>query len=95
MKTILWVFLLGVTSGAHAQSKPPSCDELQGPDREVCLKQGGTVKANTAGNSGDRSAASGSTAKPDPDWPKLPKRLDGERYAEPGAPTDYSKRDSK
>jgi hypothetical protein len=27
----------------------------------------------------------------DPSWPKTPHRLSGDRYAEPGAPTDYTK----
>ena len=89
MKTILWMFLFGAASAVYAQAKPPAaCDELKGQEKEACLKNGGTVKAN--------SASGGSTAKQqDPDWPKNPHRLSGDRYAEPGAPTDYTTRDDK
>ena len=57
-----------------------SCDDLKGMEKEACLKKGGTVQA---------------AKKEDPNWPKQPKRLDGERYAEPGAPTDYSRHDDR
>ncbi|MEA3192811.1 MAG: hypothetical protein QOD26_1144 [Betaproteobacteria bacterium] len=75
MKTILIASLLVASPLAFAQpanppadraAKPPSCDQLAGMEKEACLKQGGTVKANNAG-SGSSSAppapAVGSHAK--------------------------------
>lgn len=45
--------------GREEADKPRSCDELFGPAKEICLKRGGTVRANgpAAGPSG---AAGGS-----------------------------------
>jgi hypothetical protein len=88
MKAILIAALFLASSIAHAQK---SCDDLMGQAKESCLKQGGTVKANSAAGG---SSARKDTAK-DPNWPKKPKRLSSERYAEPGAPTDYTKPDDK
>jgi len=85
MKTIPIAILFLASFAAHAQK---SCDDLKGMEKEACLKKGGTVQASSAG-------AGSSARKEGPDWPKLPKRLDGERYAEPAAPTDYTKPDDK
>ena len=73
MKTILVASLLAAFS-AHAQNseeKPraaqKSCDELVGQAKEACLKQGGTVKANTAAG-GSSAPAPKKPAKKD--YPK-------------------------
>jgi len=70
MKTILLAVLLFAGTATYAQSAresplpdhaaaPKACDGLMGQEKEACLKQGGTVKAN--------SAAGGSSApKPPP-----------------------------
>ena len=43
MKTILIAIFFSASSAAYAQK---SCDDLKGLEKEACLKQGGTVKAN-------------------------------------------------
>jgi hypothetical protein len=90
MKTILIAVFFFASSAAHAQR---SCDDLKGLEKQACLKQGGTVKANTAagGSSSKREKAEVKDFKDN--FPKKPHRLSGERYAEPGAPTDYTKPD--
>jgi hypothetical protein len=88
------IFLV-LSSVAYAQSAqppaeraakpPPACDDLQGIDKEVCLKQGGTVKANSAGSGSSVPQRSEPT----------PANPSAERSAEPNAKKDYTKPDSK
>jgi hypothetical protein len=85
MKTILCAVLLVVGTATYAQStrdsplpdhaaRPKACDELMGQEKEACLKQGGTVKANTA--AGNAAAGGSSAPKPpakkkaEKDYPK-------------------------
>lgn len=93
MKAILIASVFLVSPLAHAQK---SCDELKGPDREACLKQGGTVNANSAaGGSTAQDKAKAEAKEFKEHFPKKPHRLSSERYAEPQAPTDYTKPDAK
>ena len=95
MKTILMAILLLAPLAAGAQNAgsekdraaQKSCDELLGQAKEACLKQGGTVKAN--------SAAGGSTARRDANPPAPAVGSSSERTAEPDAKKDYTKPDSK
>jgi hypothetical protein len=79
MRTILFTVLLGVGTTTYAQStrdsplpdhaaRPKACDELMGQEKEACLKQGGTVKANTA--AGGSSAPKPPAKKAEKDYPK-------------------------
>jgi len=94
MKTILVAFFLVASSATYAQSQseraatPKSCDNLAGMEKEACLKQGGTVKANSAG-SGSSSATSEKSAPPPATGSS------SERTAEPDAKKDYTKPDAK
>jgi hypothetical protein len=80
MKTILFTVFLGVGTATYAQTaresplpdhaaQPKACDELMGQEKEACLKQGGTVKANTA--AGGASAPKKPAKK---DYPKREKK---------------------
>ena len=79
MKTILFTVLLAAGTATYAQSaresalpdhaaKPKACDELMGQEKEACLKQGGTVKANSA--AGGSSAPRPPAKKAEKDYPK-------------------------
>jgi hypothetical protein len=46
--------------GRDEAGKPRTCDTLVGPERELCLKRGGTVRAGT-----DSPGAAGGYAAPD------------------------------
>lgn len=97
MKTILIAILFLAPVAASAQDAAErdratqrSCDDLMGPDKELCLKQGGTVKANTAG----KPAAAGGSSATQRSEPASA-QSSSERTAEPEAKKDYTKRDSK
>jgi len=90
----VFVFASGVAYAQPAQppaeraATPRSCDNLVGMEKEACLKQGGTVKANSAG-SGGSSAASQQNA------PAPAVGSSFERTAEPDAKKDYTKPEAK
>jgi len=60
VKAILLAALIAAESPLPDHTAhPKACDDLKGQEREACLKQGGTVKANTAagGSSAPRPPA--------------------------------------
>ena len=94
MKTLVITLFLVASSATYAQGQseraatPKSCDDLVGMEKEACLKQGGTVKANSA-SAGSSSAPSEKSAPPPATGSS------SESTAEPDAKKDYTKPEAK
>ena len=73
MKAVLLAVLLAAESPLPDHSAhPKACDDLKGQEKEACLKQGGTVKANAA--AGGSSAPKPTAKKAVKDYPKRDSR---------------------